>query len=166
MSLTRPRAHGDFLVTCSTVTRNIVTQSSASGAIAAVPLGRVFAVTGFPLCIGQVLRSRPALGLCMTCLPAVATLSPVIIFHFLRQFVPCVLAMLALVHALRLHTDLHWHKIAVNVLLCSRDLEDFLSHLYTARDSCAFPDETSFNSPIFHPQHTHICHDVVDHSLR
>ena len=41
------RAHGDFLLACSTVTRNIVTQSSASGASAAVLLSRVFAVTGF-----------------------------------------------------------------------------------------------------------------------
>ena len=41
------RAHGDFLLACSTVTRNIVTKSSASGASAAVLIGRVFAVTGF-----------------------------------------------------------------------------------------------------------------------
>ena len=84
----------------------------------------------------------------MTCLSAVVTLFLIVVFHFLRRFDPCVLAMLAFALALRLHTDLHWHKIAVNVLLCSRDLEDFLSHLYTARDSCAFPDETSFNSPV------------------
>ena len=61
----------------------------------------------FPLCMGQVLQSRPALGLCMTCLSAIETLSLIVVFHFLRRFVPCVLAMLALVHALRLHTDLH-----------------------------------------------------------
>ena len=40
-------AHDGFLLTCGTVTRNIVTWSSASGASAAVLLGRVFTVTGF-----------------------------------------------------------------------------------------------------------------------
>ena len=40
------RAHGDL--TCGTVTRYIVTWSSASGASAAVLLEREFAVTGFP----------------------------------------------------------------------------------------------------------------------
>ena len=74
--------------------------------------------------------------------------------------------MLAVALALRLHTDPHWHKIAVNVLLCSRDLEVLLSHLYTARDSSAFPDETSFDSPNLHSQHIHIRHYVIDHSLR
>ena len=48
--------------------------------------------------------------------------------HFLRRFVPCVLAEFNLAFAVRLHTDLHWHKIAVSALFCSRDLEDFLSH--------------------------------------
>ena len=38
----------------------------------------------------------------MTCLPAMVTLSLVVVFHFLRRFVPCVLAMVALVHAFRL----------------------------------------------------------------
>ena len=40
-------AHDGFLLTCGTVTRNIVTWSSASGASADVLLGREFAVTGF-----------------------------------------------------------------------------------------------------------------------
>ena len=140
------RAQGVFLLPCGTVTRNIVTKSSTSGASAAVLLGRVFAVTGFHSASAKVLQSRPAPGLCTTCLPAMVTFSPIVVFHFLRRFLPCILAMLALVHALRLHTDLHWHKIAINVLLCSRELEVLLSHLYTARDSCAFPDETSFDS--------------------
>ena len=112
----------------------------------------------FPLCIGQVFQSRPAPGLCMTCLPAVA-------IHYLRRFLPCILAMLAFALALRLHTDLHWHKIAVSALLCSRDLEVLLSYLYTARDSCAFTDETSFDSLVLHSQHIHIRHDVIDRSL-
>ena len=63
---------------------------------------------------------------------------------------------------LRLHTDLL--KITVSVLLCSRDLEDFLSHLYPAHNPYAFPDETSLDSPVLHPQHSQICHDVVDQS--
>ena len=41
------RAHDDFLLACGTVTRNVVTWSSASGATAAVLLGREFAVTDF-----------------------------------------------------------------------------------------------------------------------
>ena len=41
-------ADDDFLLTCGTVTRNVVTWSSASGATAAVLLRRDFAVTGFP----------------------------------------------------------------------------------------------------------------------
>ena len=65
-------------------------------------LSRVFAVTGFPLCISQVLQSRPTPGLCTTCLLAVITLSLIVVFRFLMRFVPCVLAMFALVHALRL----------------------------------------------------------------
>ena len=85
-------------------------------------------------------------------------------FHFLGRCVLCVLPVFA--RPLRLHTDLHWHKIAVSVLLYSRDLEDFLSHLYPARDSCAFPEEARHDSPVLHPQHIHTCHDVVDHSLR
>ena len=40
-------AHDDFLLTCGTVTRNVVTWSSASGATGAVLHGREFAVTGF-----------------------------------------------------------------------------------------------------------------------
>ena len=48
------RAHNDLL-TCGTVTRYIV-----------ICQRRI-------LCIGQVLQSRPALGLCMTCLSAVVT---------------------------------------------------------------------------------------------
>ena len=118
-------------------------------------LGRVFAVTGFPLCIGQVFQSRPAPGLCTTCFPAIITLSLIVVFHFLRRFLLCILAMLASVLALRLYTDLHWHEIAVNVLLCSRDLEVLLSHLYTARDSCAFLDEKlRLARPPF-PAHSH-----------
>ena len=41
------RAHDDFLLTRCTVSRNIVTWSSASGASAAVLLCRMYAVTGF-----------------------------------------------------------------------------------------------------------------------
>ena len=81
---------------------------------------------------------------------------------FFLASLPC---LLALALALRLHTDLHWHIIAVDVLLCSRDLEVLLSHLYTARDSCAFLDETSFDSLVLHSQHIHIRHDVIDQSL-
>ena len=62
------------------------------------------------LCIGQILQSRPAPGLRMTCLSAVVTLSLIVVFHFLRRFVPCVLVMFALVRVLRLHTNLHTHK--------------------------------------------------------
>ena len=40
-------AHDDFLLTCA-VTGNVVAWSPASGATAAVLLGREFAVTGFP----------------------------------------------------------------------------------------------------------------------
>ena len=40
-------AHDDFLLTCGIVTRNVVTWSSASGATAAVLLGKKLAVTGF-----------------------------------------------------------------------------------------------------------------------
>ena len=73
----------------------------------------------------------------MTCLSAVVTLSPIVVFHFLGRFVPCVLAVFALALALRLHTDLHWHKIAVSVLLCSRGLEDFLfASVSSSRSLC------------------------------
>ena len=41
----KTRAHDDFLLTCGTVTKNVVTWSSASGATAVVLLGRKFAVS-------------------------------------------------------------------------------------------------------------------------
>ena len=64
------------------------------------------------------------------------------IFSDLRPFTfsddPCVFAMFAFVHALRLHTDLYWHKIAVNVLLCYRDLEDFpLAPVHSSLFQCS-----------------------------
>ena len=62
-------------------------------------------------------------------LSAVVIISPIVVFLFLGRFIPCVPAVFTLAFALRLHTDLRWHRIAVSVLLCSRDLEDFLSHL-------------------------------------
>ena len=149
------RAHDVFLLPCGTVTRNIVTKSSQG-----------VCSHWFPLCISQILQPRPGPGLCTACLPAMITLSSdrrlslTQTFFFLAS-----LPRLLLPFALRLHTDLHWHKIAVNALLCSRDLEVLLSHLYTARDSCAFPDGTSFDSLVLHSQHIHIRHDFIDHSL-
>ena len=67
-------AHDDFLLTLS-----------RSHLPAARPLlcysFEEFAVTGFPSASGQVLQSRPALGLCMTFLSAVVTLSPIVVIH-------------------------------------------------------------------------------------
>ena len=51
------------------------------------------------------------------------------------------LAGLALAFAPHTHTG---HRLAVSVLLCSRDLKDFLSHLCPARDPCAVLDEVRF----------------------
>ena len=56
-----------------------------------------------------------------------------------------VLAVFALALALRMRTDLQWHRIAVSVLLCSRDLEDVLSRLCPARDPRAVLDEVRFD---------------------
>ena len=109
----------------------------------------------FLLCIGQILRSRPALGLCMTCL------SNTFSDRRLSLSRTIVLAVFALVLALRLHTDLLWHKIAVSVLSSSRDLEDFLSHLYPARDPCVFTDEARLDSPILHPHRIHMMSSIT-----
>ena len=117
----------------------------------------------FPLCIGQVLQSRPALRLCMTCLPAAATLSLIVVFHFLLRSVPCVFCPCpcsSAAHRSALAQDCYQRTV------CLRDLEDFLSHVYPARDPCAFPDEARFDSPVLHPQHIDICQDVVVQSLR
>ena len=77
-----------------------------------------------------------------------------------------VLAFFALALALRMRTDLHWHKPSVSVLLCSRDLEGFLSHLYPVCDPCAVPDEVRFDPHVLHPQHRHTGLDVVVSSFR
>ena len=78
------------------------------------------------------------------------------------------LAVFALVFALRTRTDLHWHRLTVSVLLCSRDLEDFLSHLCPARDPYAVPDEVRFDPHVLHPQHCRrqLCRYVVFESVR
>ena len=63
------------------------------------------------------------------------TFSGHLFFHFLRRFLPCILAMLAFALALRLHTDLHWHKIIVNALLCSRDLKLAIPMLFQLKQA-------------------------------
>ena len=55
------------------------------------------------------------------------------------------LAVFALAFPLRMYTDLYWQ-----VHLCSRDLDDFLSHLCPARDPCAVPDEVRFDPHVLH----------------
>ena len=73
------------------------------------------------------------------------------------------LAVLALAFAPQTHTG---HKLAVIVLLCSRDLEDFLSHLCPARDPCAVLDEVRFDPHVLHPQHCRTSLGVVANSFR
>ena len=90
-------AHGDFLVACSIVTANIVTAS------AAVPLGRVFAVTGFHFASATSF-SRLVPGFRMTFLSAVVPLSLIVVFHFqtICSLRPC---HASLDHARQLHTN-------------------------------------------------------------
>ena len=49
--------------------------------------------------------------------------------------------------------------------LCSRDLENLLSHLIPACDSDAVPHEVLFHSHVLHPQHRHPYLDVVVYGL-
>ena len=137
-------------------------RSSASGATAAVLVGREFAVTGFSSASAKSLQSRPALGLCVTCLSAVATLSPIIVFSFTDDSLLASLPSLPCLCSSAAHRSAF--KIAFSALLCSRDLGDFLSRLHPARDPCTFPDETSLDSPVLHPQHIHIT--MIDSRVR
>ena len=99
----------------------------------------------------------------MTCLVAVEALSLIVALCFLGRFVLHVLglvfaldvlafasasafALFALTFALRIRSELHWHWLTVDVLLCSRDLENLLSLLISACDPDAVPDEVSIPS--------------------
>ena len=86
---TLAHAHDNFLLTCSTVTRNVLTWSSASDATAVVLLNPEFAPLHRPsLPISSCLR------LYLTCFSLKKlTLSPIVIFHFLGRIVLCNLAV-------------------------------------------------------------------------
>ena len=76
------------------------------------------------------------------------------------------LAVFALaVFALRIRAELHRHWLTVDVLLCSRDLENLFSHLCPACDPDAVPDEVLFDSHVLHPQDRHAYLDVVVYGL-
>ena len=130
------------------------------------------------LCLGKVFQSLSALGPHVTCFVALEALSPTDAFRFLGRFVLHILglvfalevlafasALFALAFALRVHSELHWHWLTVDVLLCSRDLENLLLHLIPACDSDAVPDEVLFHSHVLHPQHRHSYLDVVVYGL-
>ena len=121
VSLTRPDPVGAVLPASDliVVSTNIVTWSAAHPLLC-------YSVGCLQSLVSTLHRPSPSVSSCFGTLHdlPLVTLSLIVVFHFLRRFVPCVL---------------HWHKIAVNVLLCSRDLEVLLSHLCTARSSCAFP---------------------------
>ena len=74
---------------------------------------------------------------------------------------PLPLLSLPLALALRIRSELHWQWLTVDVPLCSRDLENLLSHLAPACDPDAVPDEVLFASHVLHPQHRHSYLDVV-----
>ena len=127
----------------------------------------------FPLCIGKVFQSRFTSRLHVGCLLTEATPSQIVRFHFLGRLVLRilafasafrVLAVFALALALRMRTDLHWHRIAVSVLF--HDLEDVLSRLCPARDPRAVPDEVRFDPHVLHPQHCHTSLGVIANSFR
>ena len=55
--------------------------------------------------------------------------------------------------------------LTVDVLLCSRDLENLFSRLIPACDSDAVPDEVLFHSHVLHHQHRHSHLDIVVYGL-
>ena len=134
----------------------------------------------FPLCIGKVCQLLSALGLHVACLLVVEAFSVIVALCFLGRFIlcivglvlaldvhafACVFALFALAFALRVRSELPWHRLTVGVLLCSRDIENLLSHLIPACDSDAVQDEMLFNSHVLHSQHRHSYLDVVVYGL-
>ena len=112
----------------------------------------------------------------VACLLAVEALSLVVALCFLGRVVlsifACALdlgvlaiafafAVFALAYARRIRSELDWHRLTVDVLLCSRDLEDLRSHLIPDCDSDAVPDEVRFDSHVLQSQHCHAYLDVV-----
>ena len=151
-----------------------------SGTTAAVSCGCGDAATGFPLCLSKVFQSLSALGPHVACLVAVEALSLIVALCFLGRFVLHILglvfaldvlafafafAVFALAFALRIRSELHWHWLTVDVLLCARDLKNLLSHLIPACDSDAVPDKVLFHSHVLQSQHRHSYLDIVVYGL-
>ena len=105
-------------------------------------------------------------------------LSLIVALCFLGQFVLCILGLVFALDVLCLclccispcpcSSDSLRAALAsvVDALLCSRDLENLLSHLIPACDPDAVPVEVLFHLHVLHPQHRHSCFDVVVYGLR
>ena len=115
-----------------------------------------------PVCEFLVIVHTAKTGLLRCCLYKfqLMNLAPAFFASLALAFVLDVLA-LALALALRICSGLHWRWSTVDVMLCSRDLENLLSHLIPACDSDAVPDEVLFDSHVLHSQHRHSYLDIV-----